>query len=96
MARFEREMRPASQAFQISGKANTFVFIIISAMKPVKFHLSNTIITQVSSFGYVIYSSADSQARPPLTRSVISKPQSLAYAYRGIELLSVVPMHHER
>ena len=37
---------------------NTIVFNIISAIKRIKLHISSTIIIYVSSFVYVIYSSA--------------------------------------
>ena len=52
----------ASCVTNISGyhhKTNTVVFTIITTTKCAKFHHSNTIITKVSLFGYVIYFSAD-------------------------------------
>ena len=46
--------------FRYIHQPTVIVFIILSTTKQAKSHLSNAIITQVSLFDYVIYSSADS------------------------------------
>ena len=45
--------------FRYLRKTNTTMFTILSGIKWAKFYLSDTIITHVSLFDHVIYSSAD-------------------------------------
>ena len=44
-------------------KTNTIEFITLPSIKQAKVHLSSTIITEVSLFGYVIHSSSDTHCQ---------------------------------
>ena len=62
MGPFQRKMPGASQIFRSRQKI-TIVFIFLSAAKRAKLHLSETIISTISLFGYVIYSSGDARCQ---------------------------------